>query len=79
MHVLLNHFCFCIHIICIYFSYISDYNIFIITNSTLNYSTLACVKYSTPNKIAHINCVKTGDMEIAHHYVLKMAHHFSLC
>ena len=41
-------------------------------DSTLKYSTLTC----TPYKIAHVNCAKPGDMEIAHVNVLKIAHHF---
>ena len=36
----------------------------------------ACAKYSTLYKIAHVNRAKTGDMEIAHTDVLKIAHHF---
>ena len=48
-------------------------------DSTLNIAHQACAKYSTLNKIAHVNCAKTGDMEIAHVNVLEIAHHFSLC
>ena len=33
-----------------------------------------CAKYSTLNKITHVNCAKTGDMEIAHINVLEIAH-----
>ena len=47
--------------------------------STLNIAHRACAKYSTLNKITHVNCAKTGDMEIAHVNVLEIAHHFSLC
>ena len=36
-------------------------------------------KYSTLYKIALVNRAKTGDMEIAHIHVLKIAHDFSLC
>ena len=45
-------------------------------DSTLNIAHQACAKYSTLNKIAHVNCAKTGDMEIAHVNVLEIAHHF---
>ena len=45
-------------------------------DSTLKYSALTCAKYNTPYKIAHVNCAKPGDMEIAHVNVLKIAHHF---
>ena len=48
-------------------------------DSTLNIAHRACAKYSTLNKITHVNCAKTGDMEIAHVNVLEIAHHFSLC
>ena len=48
-------------------------------DSTLNIAHQACAKYSTLNKMAHVNCAKTGDMEIAHVNVLEIAHHFSLC
>ena len=48
-------------------------------DSTLNIAHRACAKYSTLNKISHVNCAKTGDMEIAHVNVLEIAHHFSLC
>ena len=45
-------------------------------DSTLNIAHQACAKYSTLNKIAHVNCAKTGDMEIAHVNVLEIAHPF---
>ena len=48
-------------------------------DSTLNIAHQACAKYSILNKIAHVNCAKTEDMEIAHVNVLEIAHHFSLC
>ena len=48
-------------------------------DSTLNIAHRACAKYSKLNKITHVNCAKTGDMEIAHVNVLEIAHHFSLC
>ena len=48
-------------------------------DGTLNIAHQACAKYSTLNKITHVNCAKAGDMEIAHVYVLEIAHHFSLC
>ena len=48
-------------------------------DSTLNIAHQACAKYSTLNKITHVNCAKTGDMEIAHVNVLEIAHFFSLC
>ena len=45
-------------------------------DSTLNIAHQACAKYSTLNKITHVNCAKTGDMEIAHVNVLEITHHF---
>ena len=35
-------------------------------DSTLNIAHQARAKYSTLNKITHVNYAKTGDMEIAH-------------
>ena len=57
-----------------YFSYINDYSKAMGLDSILNIAHQACAKYSTLNKIAQVNCAKTGDMEIA-----EIAHHFSLC
>ena len=51
-----------------YFSYINDYSKFLWVQWDQ-----ACAKYSTLNKIAHVNCTKTGDMEIAHVNVLEIA------
>ena len=66
---------YCIHV---YFSYINDYSKFLWVQWDWNIAHQACAKYSTLNIITHVNCAKTGDMEIAHVNVLEIAHHF-LC